>query len=166
MHSFRSPGDLPALSSTVRIAPLGLNPEQTLAERQAITAPLTIEGPLDFLGYRLLDLNDDALVAETWWRVTATTTRPLSIMAHLIDMDGSVVAVADGLGVPVDGWHVGDTLVQYHNFPLPPAEKRNGLWMQSGVYWLDTLERHIISGPEQVTGDRILLEQIQLPAGP
>jgi len=104
-------------------------------------------------------------MVETWWRVADTgegELRPLSIMAHLVDGDGRAVAVADGLGVPIEGWEAGDVIVQFHEFSVETELEGESYWLQTGVYWLDTLERQEVTGPGQETGDRILLEEIRL----
>ena len=52
--------------------------------------------------------------------------------------------------------------------PLPAAGRGWGradaaLWLQTGIYWLDTLERHTVSGPGPNTGDHILIGEIRSP---
>ena len=175
-------------TSAVRIAPSGMSPGQVAAEHPVVTAPLHLEGPLDFLGYRLLEVRPEVVAVETWWQVTEehiSQTRPLSIMAHLVRDDGHPIGVADGLGVPVEVWQEGDVLVQYHRFPLTPdlwgsdegpvpsvAEvpvpsiAEGKAWLQTGVYWLDTMERQGITGHGQDTGDHILLGEVRLSGEP
>jgi len=58
-------------------------------------------------------------------------------MAHLLASDGTVVAVGDGLGFPIDGWQVGDVIVQRHAFDATEG----AVALEIGAYWLDTLER-------------------------
>ena len=183
-----------AYASAVRVASSGMNPGQVATERPIVEAPLRLDGPLDFLGYRLVEASPEMVAVETWWQVRegyGPVTRPLSIMAHLVDDDGNPAGVADGLGVPIEAWQAGDVIVQYHNFALnpnlwdnasdplaplpasgrgPTADGRGGratadgrcLWFQTGVYWLDTMERHAVSGPGQNTGDHILIGEICL----
>ena len=172
-----------AYASGVRVASSGMSPGQVVAERPVVEGPLPLDGPLDFLGYRLVAVSPEAVAVETWWQVDETydsPARPLSIMAHLVDSDGNPVGVADGLGVPMEVWQAGDVLVQYHHFPLLPApgsaslaplpaagrgwgRADAALWLQTGIYWLDTLERHTVSGPGPNTGDHILIGEIRSP---
>ena len=157
-----------AYTSTVRVAASEASPRQVAAERPAVAVPLRIEGPLDFLGYRLLEVSPGAVALETWWQVTGgsvSQTRPLSIMAHLVRDDGSPMGGADGLGVPVEVWQENDVLVQHHRFPLAPDQWKSGegrVWFRTGVYWLDTLERQEVTVPGQGTGDHILVGEIRL----
>jgi len=207
LYEFR-PG-MRALTATlaVRIAPAGMSPLQVVAERPLVTAPLHLEGPLDFLGYRIVTSavrsearrsvgvpsadarlgsavrskarksaevpSAGALTVETWWRVADTGPdrgrsatsgvdgmRPVSIMAHLVDGDGRAIGVADGLGVPMESWREGDVLVQVHRFSLTEDEGGD-CWLRTGVYWLDTLERHRVTEPamsEPGGGDHVLVE--------
>jgi len=168
LYEFRPSMQALRYTQSVRVAPPGVGPRQVIAEQPVITAPLTLEGPLTFLGYRLLDTRPEAVALETWWQVTeenVSKMRPLSIMAHLVRDDGHPIGVADGLGVPVETWQAGDVLVQYHHFPLTPelwGNNERRAWLQTGVYWLDTLERQEVTGPGQHTGDHILLGEIRL----
>jgi len=157
------------VTSTVWVAPPGMGPAQVMAEQPAVTAPLHLEGPLTFLGYRLLKVRSEEVDLETWWKVTERQTRVLSIMAHLVRDDGVPIGVADGLGVPVETWQVGDVLVQVHRFSWTPdmgGERGERAWLQTGVYWLDTLERQKVMVSGQDVGDRILLGEIRLADGP
>ncbi len=171
----------------VRIAPVGVGPERVMAERPVVTAPVHLDGPLDFLGYRIVNAcseagdgvecrlespNSGAVIVETWWQVAVgrngipthggDALRPLSIMGHLVDEEGRAVAVADGLGVPIEIWEAGDVIVQFHAFSLGPDLAGKTYWLQTGVYWLDTLERHRCSDGEQEIGDRVLLGEVRL----
>jgi hypothetical protein len=83
-------------------------------------------------------------------------------MGHIVDANGQPVAIDDGLGVPVENWRVGDVFVQYHRLPVTADLRENVHWLQTGVYWLDTVERHAVSGEVTETGDRILLGEIRL----
>ena len=106
---------------------------------EGTSSPVLLDGPLTFLG-ATASRQADALEVETWWQVTAgPVTRPLSIMAHLLTDAGDVVGLADGLGVSPVMWQPGDVIVQRHRFPLPPASI--GLYLRTGAYWLDTMDR-------------------------
>jgi hypothetical protein len=106
---------------------------------EGMSSPVPLDGPLTFLG-ATASRQADALEVETWWQVTAgPITRPLSIMAHLLTDAGDVLGLADGLGVSPVMWQPGDVIVQRHRFPLPQASV--GLYLRTGAYWLDTMER-------------------------
>ncbi len=168
---------------TVYVAPPGISPRQVAAEGPAVPAPLALDGPLRFLGYRVLEAEARAVSVETWWEVVDTggaAGRPLSIMAHLVDGEGREIGVADGLGVPVEMWQAGDVIVQRHRFApeetgslamyhrmenLVSAAEAGDIWLRTGVYWLDTLERQTVTGPGGGTGDHILIGEIRLSDG-
>ncbi len=107
-------------------------------------------GPATFLGHTLADHPQGRATAksmrelqlQTYWQVTRVPTRPLSLMAHLVTDAGSLLAVGDGLGFPIEQWQVGDLIVQTHRFPVTedivPSE---ALSVEVGGYWLDTMER-------------------------
>jgi len=149
-------------TSTAWIASPGMRPDQ-ITGAVPVEAPVALDGPLTYLGHRVVESGPQEIAVETWWQVSQSEiprTRPLSIMAHLLRGDGQPVGVADGLGVPLDVWQAGDILVQYHEFELPPDLEGGTYWLQTGVYWLDTLERQQVVGPMQETGDSLLVGEI------
>jgi len=93
---------------------------------------------------------------DSYWQVAGTPDRLLSLMAHLLDAHGVPVAVADGLGVPIEGWQPGDIVVQHHLFSAPAG---GPYYVELGAYWLDTLARWPVSVDARVPGDRWLLLQ-------
>jgi hypothetical protein len=85
---------------------------------------------------------------ETWWSVTGgPVTRPFSIMAHLIDKDGTVLDLADGLGVLPHTLAPGDVIVQRHSFSEPLAG--TGVYLRTGAYWLGGNELWQVIGVPQ-----------------
>ncbi len=106
---------------------------------ESLQAPVSLAGPLTFLG-AVAFRDQSGIDVETWWQVTeGPITRPLSIMGHLLNGAGEMIGQNDGLGVLPVIWLPGDIIVQRHQFPLPPADEK--LWLRTGVYWLDTMER-------------------------
>jgi hypothetical protein len=106
---------------------------------------VTLDGPLTYAGYRQKELvaysGETALLLWTQWQVNEVPNRPLSLMAHLVGADGVPIAVADGLGVPIEQWKLGDVIVQRHHFAIPEDAPPGEYALQIGAYWLDTLER-------------------------
>jgi len=124
---------------------------------------VNIDGPLRFLGH---DVDQDAVgpggetVLRTFWRVLQVPERPLSLMAHLIGAQGVPVAVGDGLGVPIEQWHPGDIIVQVHRLSVPQDTPPGRYRLQTGAYWLDTLERWPAHLQDGSSSDRLLLDEI------
>ena len=95
------------------------------------------------------------------WRVDSVPERLLSVMAHVLGSDGHVIAVGDGLSVPIESWQVGDVFVQRHSLALPKDAMPGSYWIQTGVYWLDTEERWLVRDNRAI-GDRALLATIEV----
>jgi hypothetical protein len=87
---------------------------------------------------------------------------PLSIMGHLLDAQGRMVAGNDGLGVPIEMWRSGDLIVQEHLLRVPKDVTPGTYWIETGVYRLDTLERYHILQAGQEVGDRLLLAPVEI----
>lgn len=118
---------------------------------QTSSQEIQLNGPLTLLGYTLSD-QVRAATLDTFWYVTETPTRPLSLMAHLVSLDSSVVAVGDGLGLSIDQWRPGDTIIQSHTLALTRTSPAGPHEIQVGAYWLDTMERmHLRDNPGQDT---------------
>ncbi|MBN1877967.1 MAG: glycosyltransferase family 39 protein [Anaerolineae bacterium] len=111
----------------------------------AMPSPITLDGPLTFLGtttYR--EQEDNILEVETWWQVAEDAPqRTFSLMAHALNSDGVPLEVADGLGISPLMLQQGDILVQRHRFSV--ATSHGDLWLRTGVYWLDDGSRCSVS---------------------
>ncbi len=123
-----------------------------------------IEGPLALLGARVqaTHMHPSETVELLWtvWQVQERTDRPLSLMAHMVGPDGAPVAVADGLGVPVQVWQPGDIIVQRHRFTVPADVPSGEYALQIGAYWLDTMERWTIRLEDGHTHDTWRLDKV------
>jgi 4-amino-4-deoxy-L-arabinose transferase-like glycosyltransferase len=147
------PPTLQGLITTVRTAPSNWPLERIGTEGTVLVAPVSMTGPLTFLGSQV-KAQGRTIELWTFWRVEGAPLRPVSIMAHLLDQTGQVVAVGDGLGFPIEQWCAGDIIVQraYLSAPAPGCYE-----VQTGIYWLDTLERWSM---RDAIGDRLLLSSI------
>jgi hypothetical protein len=120
------------------------------------TAPLPLNGPLTFLGAATYS-QGETLDVETWWQVTkGPIDRPMSIMGHLLGQDGTVLGIADGLGVLAPTLEAGDMVVQRHSFSKPPEGK---LYLRTGAYWLSTVELWPVA--DRVRGENALFVPLE-----
>lgn len=111
---------------------------------EAMLSPVTFDETLTFLGTRVYS-GTEQIEIETWWAVDkGTISRPVSIMAHLLDGSGNLLSNADGLGMSAVVLRKGDYVVQRHVFEMLHSESQ--MWLRLGVYWLDTMERWTITG--------------------
>ena len=147
-------------------APSTWPPAQAIAEGTSVSPPVTMSGPLSFLGARA-DAGPvragDVVEMDTYWRVESLPEgRWLSVMAHLLAGDGTLVAGEDGLGVPVAQWQQGDVIVQHHTLALPAQIAAGRYWLETGVYWSDSVERWDALWRGNVAGDRLLVGEVQV----
>jgi hypothetical protein len=136
-------------------------PPAALSSTAFHTVPLSLDGPLTFLGIAVYSHNfrsqEEPLEVETWWQVTeGPITRPLSIMAHLLARDGAVLGISDGLGVLPRTLATGDVIVQRHSFPKPPEGTEPHL--RTGAYWLDAVDLWSVAS---VPGDNALFVPLE-----
>lgn len=128
-------------SASYRVYRVG-RPELDLS---SVPGDVLIDGPLRFLGFRVdgdaPDLQQGTVHLSTAWEVIEVPARPLSLMAHLVGPDGVPVAVADGLGVPIEQWLPGDIILQRHVLEVPVDAPPGEYSLVTGAYWLDTMER-------------------------
>jgi hypothetical protein len=145
--------------SDVQVASSEWPLDRAVAEGTVMTAPVRMVGPLTFLGYEIQSQATDVEL-RTYWRVNEVPARPLSLMAHLLAPDGTTVAIGDGLGVPIEVWQPGDIIVQRHRLTGSQAKISDQYWLQTGAYWLDTVERWSIVVDDKIVGDRLLLSLV------
>jgi 4-amino-4-deoxy-L-arabinose transferase-like glycosyltransferase len=141
-------------------APAEWPPAQAMDEGVPLSTPVSLAGPLTFLGYEL-SREERMNTLITYWQVVDRSDRPFSLMAHLVSGEGRPVAVGDGLGVPWEQLQPGDLLVQRHLLSAPQELSAGSYWLQTGAYWLDTMERWKVGG--EGAGDRILLTSVEFP---
>jgi hypothetical protein len=72
--------------------------------------------------------------------------RALSLMAHLVEPEGTTVAVGDSLGYPIEQWQPDDTIIQTHKLVIPQDASTGKYAVRIGGYWLDTMKRWSIQG--------------------
>ncbi|MCJ7738795.1 MAG: hypothetical protein MUQ10_16025, partial [Anaerolineae bacterium] len=128
-----------------------------------VTAPVSFQGPLALLGYRVVMTEKQDIELHTWWQVLEAPERPFSLIGHVVDASGQAVLVADGLGIPFTELQAGDQFVQRHQFTFsdlggwPDAP----VWLQTGAYWLDSMERWPVMIEDNSVGDRVILTEIE-----
>jgi hypothetical protein len=122
---------------------------------------VAIDGPLALVGYALDETDGHSVTLEVAWEVVAVPDRPLSLMAHLVGPEGGPLAVADGLGVPIDQWQPGDIIVQRHRFDLPAGVSQDVLVFHVGAYWLDTMERWPVQRADGTLDDYLPLSLLR-----
>ena len=132
----------------------------TTAELSDLRIPVGLGGEVSFLGYEI-EIADEISVS-TVWRIDAQPSGPRRIFIHVLSSDGIVASQWDGLDVLVEGWHIGDTIIQRSTIPLPDDAISNSYWLQVGIYNPATLERLPVLSDEKYGTDRILLQTVSL----
>ncbi|GAB4472273.1 MAG: hypothetical protein Kow00124_10110 [Anaerolineae bacterium] len=138
-------------------------PPASTIEFPAVDLPLPVAGYVELLGYQVddFDINPgDTLHLLVWWRVRALPPSPVSFSAQMLTLDNALIASADGLGVPVDEWQPGMTIVQRHSFEIGPDVPPGDYVLTVGMYVPTTGRRFPIyqSGAREI--DRIVLRGI------
>ncbi len=127
------------------VAPAATAP-QALEALPLEQGPITFGEALQLLGAMTYP-RPGGLEVETWWRIEdGPQTRPLSLMAHVVNRAGETLGVADGLGIAADTWQAGDIVVQRHTFALQDEALASALFLRAGVYWLDDGARWNVTG--------------------
>jgi hypothetical protein len=139
----------PVLSTQIHVADAVSSPDALTSP--STQAPIALEGGIAFLGMALLTSSEsETLDVETWWQAqTVDSAHPISVMAHLMAYEGTVLDTDDGLGIEVSALAPGDVFVQRHRFA--DVSSLDDLWLRTGIYELDTSERWTIES--EVHGD-------------
>lgn len=115
-------------------------PREVTAHREA---HYVLKDEIEFLGVTALASSRavDVVDIATWWRMIEVPDRQFSIMAHLLHADGGLVEVGDGISLNQAFLKPNDIIVQRHTFSVDGDSAGDDLWLRTGIYWLDTLER-------------------------
>ncbi len=126
---------------------------------------VTVGEVLAFVGYRAPELAaGQTSVVEAWWRIEGLPAGPLSLMAHLVGPDGTVVAVGDALGVPVDQWTPGGLLIQRHVLAIPAGAAPGDYALHLGAYTLPDIGRLPVTGGESPEVDSLVAGVLEVTA--
>jgi hypothetical protein len=120
-------------------------------------------GPLTFLGHSLSSEHaspGETLHLRTYWRVESLPTRALSLMAHLVEPEGTVASVGDSLGFPIEQWQLDDIMVQEHRLAISQNASPGRYALHVGGYWLDTMTRWPVSGT--ATKDFLVVASVEV----
>ena len=130
-----------------------------LADSDSVEAPVALQGPLAFLG-AVAYAEGESLEVETWWQVTeGPIRRPFSIIGQLVSFEGETYGMFDKLAMSPLTLLPGDIVVQRHSFPVPATAEREQVWVRTGAYWLDTMDRW---GVVDVPGADALLVSLEV----
>jgi len=140
----------------------------TLAETSnPISLPVNFGDILFFLGH---DRNastlepGDTLELILYWQLLQKPPRQYTFFAHLLDVNGQVVAGFDANEYPTTFWNEegGERLLSYMPLPLPRDLPPGTYQLEIGVYNQPSGERLSILDGEEALADRLLLEPIQI----
>ena len=142
--------------------------QETLQETSnPIALPVNFETIMRFLGH---DRNastlepGDTLELILYWELLQRPPRQYTIFAHLLDMDGKVVAGFDANEYPTSFWREagGERLLSYMPLALPRDLKPGEYQLEIGVYNQPTGERLAVEEEGQAVADRLLLAPITI----
>jgi hypothetical protein len=99
-------------------------------------------GAISLVGWSQ-EVVDDNLVVTLYWQVQSRLERNYTAFVHVLDDKGQVVAQLDRQpgGYPTGEWRLGELVVDVYRVPLPPALAPGTYAVQTGFYYLPTLER-------------------------
>jgi hypothetical protein len=104
-----------------------------------------------------------AVELVTYWRALRTVEGEddWSTFLHLLDAQSTVIGGVDVLNCPPTGWLPGDIAVQVHSFYVAEDAPPGEAVLEIGVYRRGSGRLPVWVG-DQVTGDRVLLETLQI----
>jgi hypothetical protein len=147
----------------VRVSPSEVGIAQAATAAQ-IALPVAFEGGLTLLGYKLDQTTfkpGDTVSIETAWRVDQVPGQLISLMAHLMGLDGQAVAVGDSLGMPIEYMQAGDVFVQRHTLTLAHDTPSGRYWFQTGIHSLENDTRWPVRDA-RAKGNRAILAPIEV----
>ncbi len=141
------------------------SPPQSIIEFPQVKLPLPIAGYVELLGYQVEQgtfAPGETLTLTAWWSVREPPPPPVSIFAHLLAPDGSLIQAADALGIPAEDWERGMVIIQQHRFVIPEDAPPGSAALTVGLYSLSTGERFPISQSGERVVDRVVLRNVTI----
>jgi hypothetical protein len=138
---------------------------RSIIEYPPVKLPLPIAGYVELLGYEVEQgafSPGETLTLTAWWSVREPPPPPVSIFAHLMAPDGSLIQAADALGIPAEDWERGMVIIQQHRFVIPEDTSPGNASLAVGLYSLGTGERFAISRSGERVVDRIVLRNVMI----
>jgi hypothetical protein len=137
----------------------------SMIEFPQVELPLPIAGYVELLGYHVEQGTfspGETLTVTVWWSVREPPPPPVSIFAHLLTPDGSLIQAADALGIPAEDWEQGMVFIQQHRFVIPEDTAPDSAALTVGLYSLSTGERFPISQSGDRVVDRVVLRSVTI----
>jgi hypothetical protein len=143
-------------SGNVIISPSDWTVKQAQDSGHVVRFPVNIGNMLQLTGIKIVK-GKESITLWTMWNVNNVLDVPISLMAHLLDDNNNLLINSDGFGIPFTSLLTGDVFVQQHILNIQEIASER-LWLQTGVYRLDTFERYTVNDGSSIIGDRILIE--------
>lgn len=109
---------------------------------------------MTFLGYDVLQQDEEEIRLLSYWRVDGSLPPDLSIFVHLVNGQGEILAQHDGLDVAVQLLEPGDIVIQYHVLPLSGNTPIKLSALEIGLYERGSQRRWTHAGQPQ---DRVII---------
>lgn len=102
------------------------------------------------------DSKDDVLIVNLTWQAIVEMTRDYTVFVHILAQDGTLVAQNDRQpdGYPTSDWQQNEVVLDTFEVVLPDNLEPGTYLLQSGLYYLPTLER---------LGEPLILGEIEIP---
>jgi 4-amino-4-deoxy-L-arabinose transferase-like glycosyltransferase len=126
---------------------------------EAAALPIDLDGKVDFLGYTLSQVGNDAEVT-TYWRVKDQLPPQLSQFTHVYNDKGEIVTQQDRLMLTSQSLQPGDVFVQTHHVTLPDNLSPGSYPIAIGLYTQPDGKRLSITKDQQPQGDRVFLQSL------
>ena len=132
---------------------------------QSAKLPMDFANKVDFLGYTLSTASPkrgSSFDLVTYWHVREALPAQLSQFTHVLNANGDIVTQIDRLMLTSASLQPGDVFVQIHHVALPGNLKAGEYSLSVGLYTPTDHTRLPIIANEQLRGDRLFLQPIEV----
>ncbi len=150
--------------------PLAFPPSDPQGLRTQLDYPVSFGDVVDLIGYQMATEAQPGnwFPLQLYFEVQTDVIepQPWSLFVHFLDVNGTLVANRDFLGVPPSTWRMGDGFIHFHDVPVPDDLPPGDYHIEIGLYSLADGSRFPIMAGGQVVGDRLLLESVTVTLAP
>jgi mannosyltransferase len=144
-------------------------PQEDISREIQHPRQLKIGDEIAFLGYSLASSEvraGDILQLTLFWQALGEIEERYKVFTHVLDSRSHIAGQRDaepvGAARPTTTWQEGEIIADNYGVPVLPATPPGEHQLEIGMYNLETGERLPILEDEEVLGDHILLEPIQV----
>jgi len=145
------------LPSVLPVTRVRIGAKELTAYRPAHPLDVNFDGQMTLTGYSIYPATIQSgcnVDVTLYWRAEGPLLYDYTVFVHLVDSAETIIAQDDSQprsgSYPTGLWLMGEEVSDTHSIAVPADAEAKDHWIEVGIYRLDTGERLLISGQDEV----------------